>query len=124
MKVLVVDDSLTMRKIIIKNLSQIGFEDVIEAADGEEALAKLKANPKIELILSDWNMPTMDGYQFLVEFRKTNKNTPFIMVTTEAEKPKIVQAIQAGVNNYILKPFTNEQLQEKIKQATHKKAAN
>jgi len=118
MKVLVIDDSMTMRKIIVKCLQGIGLKDVVQAGDGVEALRKFKEHPGIELILCDWNMPELNGYDFLIKFREdqNNKEIPFIMVTTEAEKESIVRAIQAGANNYILKPFDQETLQLKVNQ--------
>lgn len=123
MKVLVIDDSSTMRKIIMNNLKQMGYSDFVEAGDGKEALEKWESDPSIQLVLCDWNMPVMNGYDFLVAFRAKDKKTPFIMVTTEAEKKKIVQAIQAGVNNYILKPFTPDGLKEKVEQTLKKVGA-
>ena len=122
MKVLVVDDSLTMRKILVKCLASMGHENVVQAVDGQDALNKCAENPDIELILADWNMPEKTGIEFLVEFRadSKNKDVPFIMVTTEAEKTNIVQAIQAGANNYVLKPFEQAVLKEKIEQTLAK----
>jgi two-component system chemotaxis response regulator CheY len=114
MKILIVDDSSTMRRIIANTLKQVGQETIVEAGDGVEGLAKLSANPDVQLILSDWNMPNMNGLDFLVKVRESNKTLPVIMVTTEAEKQNVVTAIKAGANNYIVKPFTPEVLQEKI----------
>ncbi|MBN1594198.1 MAG: response regulator [Candidatus Coatesbacteria bacterium] len=118
MKILVVDDSSTMRRIIVRTLEGIGESDVTEASDGEDALHKVNSTG-FELILTDWNMPNLDGLG-LVEKLRANakyKTTPIIMITTEAEKKNVVEAIKAGVNNYIVKPFTPATLKEKI-QAT------
>lgn len=114
MKILVVDDSSTMRRIIANTLKQAGQENVIEAGDGLEGIKQLEANPDVGLVLSDWNMPNMNGLDFLKKVRETNKELPIIMVTTEAEKQNVVTAIKAGANNYIVKPFTPEVLKEKI----------
>jgi len=115
MKILVVDDSSTMRRIICNALKQIGQSDVIEAEDGCQGLAKVKADPGIGLVLTDWNMPNMNGFEFLQKIRESNKDIPIVMVTTEAEKGNVLSAIKAGANNYIVKPFTPEILTEKIK---------
>lgn len=116
MKILVVDDSSTMRRIIINTLKQIGQEDVVQAADGVEGLAALQANADVELVLSDWNMPNMNGLDFLKKVRegKSQQELPVIMITTEAEKSNVVTAIKAGANNYIVKPFTPDVLTEKL----------
>ncbi len=113
MKILLVDDSRTIRNIQKNVLSQLGFNDVMEAADGVEALKQIAAC-KPELCLIDWNMPNMDGITLVRKIRETDKSTPLIMVTTEAEKSRVLEAIKAGVNNYVIKPFTAETLSEKI----------
>jgi two-component system, chemotaxis family, chemotaxis protein CheY len=115
MKVLVVDDYATMRRIIRNLLTQIGFTDVDEAADGASALSKLRES-KFGLVISDWNMEPMTGLQLLKEVRadKVLKDTPFIMVTAESKTENVVAAKQAGVNNYIVKPFNAETLKGKI----------
>jgi two-component system, chemotaxis family, chemotaxis protein CheY len=115
MKVLVVDDYATMRRIIRNLLTQIGFTDVDEAADGASALSKLRES-KFGLVISDWNMEPMTGLQLLTEVRadKVLKDTPFIMVTAESKTENVVAAKQAGVNNYIVKPFNAETLKGKI----------
>ena len=120
MKFLVVDDSSTIRRILTSALNTAGYTDVDTAADGKEALDKCTADPSIGCVLSDWNMPVMNGYDFLVAFRAMNTTTPFIMVTTESEKASIVKAVQAGATNYVVKPFTPEILLEKIKVALTK----
>ncbi len=114
MKILVVDDSSTMRRIITNTLKAIGQEDVIDAGDGVEGLAAIENNPDVALILTDWNMPNMNGLDFLTKVRESNKDIPILMVTTEAEKQSVVTAIKAGANNYIVKPFTPDVLQEKL----------
>jgi two-component system, chemotaxis family, chemotaxis protein CheY len=115
-KVLVVDDSAVMRQIIKKNLKELGFSDLSEAEDGAAGLKKAGEEP-VDLIVSDWNMPNMTGLEFLKAVRADAglKGTAFIMVTSEADKEKIMEAVQAGVNQYIVKPFNAMQLEEKIK---------
>lgn len=115
MKVLVVDDFSTMRRIVKNIIKQLGFSNVEEAEDGAQALAKLKAD-KFDFVISDWNMPNMTGLELLQAVRAdaSLKDIRFLMVTAEAEKDKIVAAVQSGVNSYILKPFTAETLKEKI----------
>ena len=114
-RILIVDDFSTMRRIIRNILKQLGFENVEEAENGADAYEKLTAE-KFEFIITDWNMPVMDGLGLLKKVRTDPalKNLPVLMVTAEAEKDKVVTAIQAGVNNYIVKPFTAEVLQEKM----------
>lgn len=111
MKFLVVDDSSTMRRIIKNSLKRIGFEDIVEAENGRDALEKLT---DVDIILTDWNMPEMDGLEFVKRVRSTNKSIPILMVTTNAAKDDIVEALKHGVNNYIVKPFTPETLKEKV----------
>jgi len=115
MKVLVVDDFATMRKIVRNILKQIGFEDITEAEDGNAALRVLKGD-KIGLVVTDWNMPNMSGLELLHEIRRDaqTKNIPVLMVTAEGLKENVMEAVKAGVNNYVVKPFTAEVLQEKI----------
>lgn len=115
MKILVVDDFSTMRRIVKNLLRQIGYSDIEEAEDGEQAYSKLK-NGGFSFVVSDWNMPNMDGLELLKKVRSDPelKDLPILMVTAEAEKDKVVTAIQAGVNNYIVKPFTGEVLKEKM----------
>lgn len=118
MKVLVVDDFTLMRRIIKQALRQIGFTEIIEAEDGSEALRELKRKD-IGLILSNWNMPKMTGIDLLREVRSNEsfRAIPFIMVTAVEEKHNILKAVKAGVSNYIIKPFTREVLEEKIRKA-------
>jgi two-component system, chemotaxis family, chemotaxis protein CheY len=115
-KVLVVDDSAVMRQIIKKNLKELGFSELSEAEDGAAGLKKAGEEP-VDLIVSDWNMPNMTGLEFLKAVRADAnlKGIAFIMVTSEADKEKIMEAVQAGVNQYIVKPFNAMQLEEKIK---------
>lgn len=113
MRIMLIDDSKTMRNIQKSVLKQLGYTDIEEACDGQDALSKVNAfNP--DLCLVDWNMPVMDGLSFVKAFRQTNKSTPLIMVTTEAEKSRVIEAIKAGVNNYVVKPFTPDLLSERI----------
>ncbi len=117
--VLVVDDSAMMRKIIIKNIKESGFDvNVIEAGDGKEGLDKFQAAPAgtISLVLSDWNMPNMDGLTFVKELRKLDpqKAIPIVMITTEGSADKVKEAVLAGANNYLAKPFTPERFKEKL----------
>ncbi|HNB60564.1 MAG TPA: response regulator [Phycisphaerales bacterium] len=122
MKILLVDDSKTMRNIQRNVLSQIGTHEVEEACDGQDALSKAMAFQP-DLILVDWNMPNMDGLTFVKTFRQTNKATPLIMVTTESEKSRVIEAIKAGVNNYVVKPFTPDLLSQRINETISRKAA-
>ncbi|HUU41447.1 MAG TPA: chemotaxis response regulator CheY [Desulfatiglandales bacterium] len=116
MRVLVVDDFATMRRIIKNVLRQIGFTNITEADDGKTAISELK-NEKYDLILSDWNMPGMSGLELLNEVRSDNelKNLPFVMITAEAKKEHIIEAVKAGVTSYVVKPFTAETVGEKLK---------
>jgi len=114
MKFLVVDDSITMRRIIINALQRIGYSDAIEASDGKEALDKFDGS--IGFVITDWNMPAMNGVEFTRAVRATpaGQSVPILMVTTRGAREDIVSAVEAGVNNYILKPFTPSVLKEKI----------
>jgi len=122
MKILLVDDSRTIRNIQKNVLAEIGYSDVVEAGDGMEALSRIAAE-KPALMLVDWNMPNMDGITLVRKVRESDKTTPIIMCTTEAEKSRVVEAIKAGVNNYVVKPFTGETLSEKINQTLSKVTA-
>ncbi len=113
MRVMLVDDSKVMRGVERSVLTKIGVSEVEEAGDGAEALQKLDAF-RPELILLDWNMPIMNGLAFLKAVRAQGRKTPIIMVTTEAEKSHVMEAIRAGVNNYCIKPFTPETLSKCI----------
>jgi two-component system chemotaxis response regulator CheY len=115
MPILVVDDYKTMIRIIRNLLKQLGFEDVDEAADGTEALGKMRER-KYGLVISDWNMEPMTGYELLKEVRSdtTLARTPFIMVTAESKTENVIAAKKAGVNNYIVKPFNAQTLKTKL----------
>lgn len=115
MKVLVVDDFATMRRIVKGVLKQLGFSDIIEAENGSSALDELKKE-KVGLIVSDWNMPKMTGLDLLKAVREDEKlkSIPFIMVTAEGQKENVLEAVKAGVSNYIVKPFTPETFNEKL----------
>ena len=113
MRIMLIDDSKTMRNIQKSVLKQLGYTEIEEACDGQDALSKVAAF-KPELCLVDWNMPNMDGLAFVKAFRESDKNTALIMVTTEAEKSRVIEAIKAGVNNYVVKPFTPDLLSERI----------
>lgn len=116
MKILLVDDSSTMRRIQMNTLKSLGFDDVVQAEDGQDALNKLKENPEVRLVLLDWNMPNMNGIDCLkaIKANPATKAVPVMMVTSEAEKSKIIEAIQSGASNYLVKPFEAEALKEKI----------
>ncbi|WP_024790351.1 chemotaxis response regulator CheY [Lebetimonas sp. JH292] len=116
MKILVVDDSSTMRRIIQNTLARLGYKDVIQAADGIEAWDALQSNPDIEVVITDWNMPNMNGLELVKKIRAEEryKSLPIIMVTTEGGKKEVITALKAGVNNYIVKPFTPQVLKEKL----------
>ena len=115
MPILVVDDYNTMVRIIRNLLRQLGFSDVDDAADGSAALAKMNGK-KYGLVISDWNMEPMTGYELLKQVRANPQmaSTPFIMITAELKTENVVAAKQAGVNNYIIKPFNAETLKNKI----------
>ena len=114
-KVLVVDDFATMRRILKNILKQLGFKNLVEADDGTTAWDVLEEQ-SIDLIISDWNMPKMSGIDLLKKVRAndTYKKTPFLMVTAEAQKQNVIEAVQAGVSNYVVKPFTAEAIFEKL----------
>lgn len=114
MKFLVVDDSSTMRRIIIKSLQRIGFDETVEAADGHEALQRF--NESVGIIITDWNMPNMSGIELArsLRARADGSTVPILMVTTRSMREDIIAAAEAGVNNYIVKPFTPQVLKDKI----------
>ena len=122
MRFLVVDDFATMRRIIKNILRQAGYDDIVEADDGTTALPRLQTD-HIDFVICDWNMPNMTGLDLLKTIRSDEalKETPFLMVTAEAQKDNIIEAIQAGVSNYVVKPFTPEILKEKIEQILSKR---
>lgn len=116
MKILVVDDFPTMRRIVKTLMRQNGYSNFVEAEDGQQGMRMLETTPDIEFIVSDWNMPNMTGLEFLKAVRADPrfKHLPFLMVTAEAEKENIIEAVKNGVSNYIVKPFTGATLQEKL----------
>jgi two-component system chemotaxis response regulator CheY len=118
MRVLVVDDFATMRKIVRNVLKQISIENVVEAENGKHALNVLK-NEEVDLIISDWMMPEMSGIEFLKVCKEDDekKKIPFIMVTAEGQKDSVMEAIKSGVDNYLVKPFTPEKLKDAIDKA-------
>jgi two-component system chemotaxis response regulator CheY len=115
MRILVVDDFSTMRRIIKNILRQLGFSNIVEADDGTTAWDTLNKD-KIEFIISDWNMPQMTGIDLLRKVRDSEEfgDLPFLMVTAEAQQENILEAVQAKVSNYIVKPFTPEVMKQKI----------
>lgn len=122
LRVMLIDDSKTMRNIQRTMLTQMGFETLEEAQDGQDALSKLGAFQP-GLILCDWNMPNLDGLEFVKQARSRGCTAPIIMVTTESEKTKVVTAIRAGVNNYVVKPFTQDVLSARIGETLSKTKA-
>ncbi|RJP75910.1 MAG: response regulator [Desulfobacteraceae bacterium] len=114
-KILIVDDFATMRRILKNILKQLGFVNITEADDGTTALEQLKSG-HFDLIISDWNMPKMTGLELLKTVRGMSdiKDIPFLMVTAEAQKQNVISAVQAGVSNYVVKPFTAEQISDKL----------
>ncbi|RBQ33323.1 chemotaxis response regulator CheY [Rahnella variigena] len=115
LRFLVIDDFATMRRIVRNLLQDLGFKNVEEAEDGQDALTKLRAST-FDFVISDWNMPNLDGLQLLSEMRKDDslKAIPVLMVTAEAKKENIIAAAQAGANGYVVKPFTAATLEEKL----------
>ncbi len=116
MKALIVDDAKAIRQIERRYLNEMGF-DVVEATNGKEALQVLEDNPDIRLILLDWHMPVMNGYEFLKKVRSISKwnQIKIIMVTTENQQKSVIDALMAGANEYLMKPFDREMLETKIK---------
>jgi two-component system chemotaxis response regulator CheY len=115
MNILVVDDFSTMRRIIKNILRQLGYINILEADDGTSAM-EVRRSEKVDFIISDWNMPQMSGIELLTAVRTNEewKDMPFLMVTAEGQKEKVIEAVKNKVNNYIVKPFTPETLTEKI----------
>ena len=124
-KVLVVDDMMTMRKIVAKTCKELGFTDIVEAADGALAWEVINSSPTpIGLIISDWNMPNCSGLDLLKRVRADGrfKNLPFVLVTAESEGHQVAEAVKSGVDNYVVKPFTAVALQKKLED-THAKTS-
>lgn len=117
MKFLIVDDSITMRRILINTLKNLGYSDFVEAEDGKDAYAKLYAEDP-DFIITDWNMPNMSGLEFVKTVRgdEQYKGIPILMVTTRGMKQDILEALKAKVNSYVIKPFTPATVREKIDQ--------
>lgn len=122
MKVLVVDDSAVMRKVLIGALVQAGIKDVTQASDGTEAV-DMVGKEQFDLVLMDWNMPNMLGIEAVKEIRANGSKTPVIMVTTEAEKSRVIEALKAGANNYVIKPFQADTIVSKIRETLEKTTA-
>lgn len=118
LKFLVVDDSVTMRRIVSNSLKNLGYESFVEAGDGKEALAALASDNSINFVITDWNMPVMTGLELIRAIRSDAafSKLPVLMVTTRGVKDDIIEALNAKVNNYIVKPFTPQVLKEKIEQ--------
>ncbi len=116
MKLLVVDDSSTMRRIIKNTLQRLGYKDILEGEDGLQGWGVLNENPGVGMLITDWNMPEMNGLELVKKVRADArfKDLPIIMVTTEGGKAEVITALKAGVNNYIVKPFTPQVLKEKL----------
>lgn len=112
-KVLVADDSGTMRKIITRSLNAVGIDNVVEACDGLQAF-EVYQQANVDLVLTDWNMPGQSGLDLVKAIRATDQETPIVLITTEAEKSRVIEAVQAGVSDYIVKPFEAEQLRAKL----------
>lgn len=112
----VVDDSSTMRRIIKNTLARLGYNDILEGENGVEGWERMNANPDVKVLITDWNMPEMNGLDLVKKVRADErfKDIPIIMVTTEGGKAEVITALKAGVNNYIVKPFTPQVLKEKL----------
>ncbi|NOX18497.1 MAG: response regulator [Chlorobi bacterium] len=122
MKFLVVDDSVTMRRIVTNSLKTLGYSAFVEAVDGKDALNKIQADSSINFVITDWNMPNMTGLELTQAIRgnSATEGLPILMVTTRGVKDDILQALQAKVNNYVVKPFTPQVLKEKLDQIISK----
>jgi len=118
LKFLIVDDSATMRRIVANSLKNLGYSSFVEAEDGKDALTKLSSDSTINFVITDWNMPVLTGLELTKAIRGNNQlsTLPILMVTTRGVKEDIVEALNAKVNNYIVKPFTPQILKEKISQ--------
>ena len=118
LRFLIVDDSVTMRRIVVNSLKNLGYDNFVEASDGKEALEKLTADDSINFVITDWNMPVVSGLELVKSIRSDDKlaKLSILMVTTRGVKEDIIEALEAKVNNYIVKPFTPQILKEKIDQ--------
>jgi two-component system, chemotaxis family, chemotaxis protein CheY len=112
-KVLVADDSGTMRAIIVRSLNSLGVSDVVQAEDGSKAVELFQPGV-FDLVLTDWNMPGKTGLEVIQEIRKVDADVPVIMITTESDKARVMQAIQSGVSDFVVKPFDSKVLREKL----------
>lgn len=124
--VLIVDDMLTMRKLVTKALKELGFTNISEASDGVKGWEVISAgDKKIDLVISDWNMPNCSGLDLLKRVRADSRfaKTPFVLLTAESDKAQVIEAIKAGVDGYIVKPFTSIQLSDKLNEVYKKKFA-
>ncbi len=122
MRVMVIDASKTMRKIQVSLLEQMGCTDIEEASNSQEAFSKLDTFEP-DLLIVDWNMPSVDGLTFVRTYRAQGHDTPIIMVTTENQRARVIEAIRAGVNSYVVKPFTPELLKGRIEEIMPKEPA-
>lgn len=124
LKVLVVDDMMTMRKIVSKTLKELGFNDIVEASDGAKAWEIVASQP-IGIIVSDWNMPNCSGLDLLKRVRADSrfKKLPFLLVTAENDQAQVIEAVQAGVDSYVVKPFTADTLKQKLEEVYKRKSA-
>jgi two-component system chemotaxis response regulator CheY len=114
MRVLLADDSGTMRTIIRRSLESLGVSGAVEACDGQQAIELFKSSGGFDLVLTDWNMPGKSGLDVVREIRALDKKVPIVMVTTESEKARVLEAIEIGVSDYLVKPFTTEVLRKKL----------
>ena len=122
MKILIVDDSVVMRRIMINTLSQSGVQEIEQAADGAEGVSKVLED-NFDIVLMDYNMPNLNGMDAVRQIRSMGSRVPIIMVTTEAEKDRIVEALKAGADNYIVKPFSPRIILSKIRSVIGNRAA-
>lgn len=123
MKALVVDDSSVMRKVLTGALGRVDITDVDEASDGQEAVDKVNGGADYGIILMDWNMPNKSGIEAVQEIRGAGKTMPIIMVTTEAEKERVIEAVKMGASSYIIKPFSPQAIVAKLQEVLEKQTA-
>jgi two-component system, chemotaxis family, chemotaxis protein CheY len=114
MRAMVVDSSGVMRKVISRALGEVGIKDVEEAGDGQQALTAFDDGASFDLVITDWEMPVMNGLELVQSIRATGNRVPIMMVTTKAERADVLEAIQAGINDYVIKPFERDQFREKL----------
>ncbi|MCX6117319.1 MAG: response regulator [Proteobacteria bacterium] len=126
MKILIVDDFPTMRRIVKTLLRQSGYNNFLEADDGAHGIELLKSNSDVDFIICDWNMPNINGLEMLKTVRSQGsmREIPFLMVAAESEKDQMLDAVKNGVSNFIIKPFTGAALQEKLMKAFSVKRAS